>query len=93
MEKVLKYPVPCTQGKHLVALPVGAKILSAKNQNEHLVVYALVELPPTEGHVMHYRDNTFYVATTGQERRNEGHFIDTILFHNGQYVIHIFHLG
>jgi hypothetical protein len=71
-------------------MPRGACLMSVVNQNENLVVYALVN--PKE---LQIDQRLLRVAVTGSDpgRVGAGKFLGTVLFDNGQFVLHVWDLG
>jgi len=87
MYKVYKYSVKST-GSTKIEVPVGAEILSAKNQNEGLEIWALVDGAQTKT-----REITIRSFVTGLEEVPDPDnlsFIDTVLFQNDRFVVHVF---
>lgn len=67
-------------------LPGIERILSVANQREQLVLYALSSTEPDAG-----RDFHIFVLQTGWNvPASATHFIGTVLFANGDYVLHVF---
>lgn len=69
-----------------VDMPDGAQMLSAINQREKLVVYAMVN-PKVKA-----RKHKFRVIETGEEfKLTVNHaFVGTVSFRNGDYIVHVF---
>jgi hypothetical protein len=71
-----------------VDFPVGSKILSVINQNEYLVVYALVDdIPKLKLEMIELK-----IAGTGSpaDHIKKSEFIGTVQFQDGRLVIHVF---
>lgn len=67
-------------------MPVGAVVLSVKEQFGRVCLWAKVDTCATEKEVRH-----FEIITTGITRSMDGLvFIDTVLLDEGQYVVHVF---
>lgn len=86
MVKIHKYYLP-SEGIHAVEIP-ARKILSAVNQREQIVVYAMVdpEAPPAPFE--------FYMAQTGRQLPfwiEELYFLDTVSMDDGNYMVHVFY--
>lgn len=89
MKQVFKYFLPLG-GECTLQLPRGAQVLSAKEQNGQLCLWALVD--PSET-IMY--DRFFSVLGTGIPHFNtmvDFHHIDTIMMMGGQLVLHVFEL-
>jgi len=85
---IWKYELPlesCGQPQE-VEIPDGATILSAMNQDEKLVVYAMVA-PARKP-----RKYQFKVFMTGQAIpfTVNHHFVGTVAFQGGDFVVHVF---
>lgn len=86
MITVHKYAVKTAQ--NTVKMPRGAIILSAKNQNEELVLYAQVD---TDAQMV---DRRICCLATGEPMHSSlMTFIDTVLLENDQFVCHVFDRG
>lgn len=88
MKTVHKYILPVFDVVK-VTMPIGAKCLSVANQNEKLVLYALVD---TENPTAIHR---FRVSGTGHpidEKLKHIEYIGTALFQHGSLVLHVFDL-
>lgn len=72
-----------------IDMPVGAQILSAINQGGKLVLYALVDVDKAK------LSRLFKVYMTGQEFRpdNNIHFVDTVSFGGGEFIVHVFEIN
>lgn len=86
---VWKFAVPLTGVTDLlqIDMPVGAKVLSAVNQDEHLVLYALVDPKANR------ERRVFRVAGTGHPIESfvsSRAFVGTVLFARGKFVLHVF---
>jgi hypothetical protein len=72
-------------------MPEDAKILSAVNQKQFLCIYALVN--PAHRAV----DRFFWVTGTGDRLDTnmimKGKFVDTVIFQDGGFVVHVFDFG
>lgn len=69
-----------------VALPLGAQILSVANQNDKLVLYALVDAEQTIT-----KDIDIYIHGTGHKVNEKADlFLGTVLLYGGAMVVHVF---
>lgn len=86
MKTIWKYSLLPTTGQNL-SLPFGAEILSVKEQNENIVLYALVD-PNEEGKT----NRMVLIFGTGHEISNiKGfQFIDTVKLQGGALMFHVF---
>ena len=85
MKKVFKYSLRITDLQSL-ELPVGAKILCVKLQNDFPFLWALVDPSEENTEVVNIR-----CAGTGHEITEDiEEYIDTVLVMNGQFVFHFF---
>ncbi len=84
--RVFKYEIPLAD-EPLVRLPIGARILSVGQQNDRLLLWAMVD--PVE---MRTRRHIFRVAGTGHEIADvsELKFLSSIQIEDGCTVLHIF---
>lgn len=84
--RVFKYKIPI-EDQPLVRLPLGAQILSVGQQNDQLLLWAMVD--PAE---MRTKRHTFRVAGTGPEiaEVNELKFLGTVHIDDGCTVLHVF---
>lgn len=85
MTRIFKYELH-GRGTTTVNIPKGARVLSVANQDEALMLWAAVTPSnPTE-------PRTFLVALTGQEIAVTPSFpfLGTVLFDNGNFVVHVF---
>jgi hypothetical protein len=87
MKKIFKYPVEITDAQVLV-LPLGARVLSAMEQNNGIVIYALVE--PT----VEFKKNVeIRIAGTGHDVAfdlQKFKFLSTVSTH-GRFMWHVFY--
>lgn len=83
MRTVYKYPLIVHDEQELV-LPKSAQILSVMNQQDNLVLYALVDTEETEREA-----HTVYVHGTGYPVDKPGMFIGSVVMF-GSYMIHVF---
>jgi hypothetical protein len=75
---------------NLVSMPEGAEVLSVQEQQENVVLYALVSAETTR-----LRVRKFLVAMTGQvidEGLSREQFIGTAMLQGGQFVVHVFEI-
>lgn len=88
MKKIFKYPVEITD-EQLLILPLGAKVLSAIEQDDNIVVYALVE--PT----VEFKKNVeIRIAGTGHNITfdlQKFKFLSIVKTHGGRFVWHVFY--
>lgn len=86
MERIFKYALEITD-EQILYLPTGSKILSAIEQWDEVVLYAIVddEIKETTGHVIK-------IVGTGHPfpECREHFFLGTVSTHNGSLVWHIF---
>lgn len=75
-------------GKHNIAMPKGATVLSVVNQNEHMVVYALANNNEERGETHIFKVFATGIPTT-YERAFK--FLGTVIFYDGAKVYHVFH--
>lgn len=90
MKRIYKYPLQFAT-EQTIRLPANAKIISVANQDEQLVLYAIID---TEEKYNIERD--IFVFGTGHELGGEVNalrFIGTALFHSGALVFHVFELA
>ena len=88
MERVIhKYPL-ALNGRDVLVLPVGSRILSAGNQREELVLW--VEVKPEEQSGVEQR---FYMAMTGEvlpEGMSAWLPVGTVQFQGGGFIVHVY---
>lgn len=87
MKVVYKYPVDVTDEQTL-KIPLGSKILSVIEQNNKIVLYAIVH-PGVE----YTREVIIRIVGTGHEipfSLDEFKFMDSIKLQNGNLVFHVF---
>ena len=84
MRTVYKYPLIVHEEQELM-LPKGAQILSVANQNDSLVLYALVDAEKTEREAY-----TIYIRGTGHPMYHLGVFIGTVSMFGGKLMLHVF---
>lgn len=92
MKAIWKFVVPVPDLYEFVDIdmPVGARIVSAANQRERLMIYAVV----TPSAVTEVR--RILVALTGsplEDHADRLPFIGTVLFDGGSFIVHLFDLG
>jgi len=88
MMKIFKYPLEITDHSELL-LPAGAKILSVIEQDENIVLYAMVD--PT----MEYnKSRKIRIVGTGHEIDDlmGFTFLGTVSLIGGKLIFHIFYL-
>lgn len=87
MFRIYKYPLKGSYNR--IKMPMGSKFLSAINQNEDIVVYALVDTSEEST----LRD--VMVVGTGnilsEEMLEDFKFLDTVVTHDGNLVWHIWY--
>jgi len=83
-----KYTLTPSNGITVLDLPLGARVISAKNQFDEVQVWAIVNSDfPTEPH-------EFLCVGTGWELSGDifdFEPVDTVLTHGGKLVWHVFH--
>lgn len=86
MKKIYKHRLKGLE-EELIILPKGAEILSVNNQFEHLVIWVLFDTNERDDEL-----RKIVTYRTGQEITDSENlnFIDTVLFDQGNLVIHIF---
>ena len=85
MKAVFKYALKVADEQKLT-LPANAEILSVANQNENIVLYALVDTTVRE-----LRNHTIYIYGTGHVVCGEDiAFIGTVVLHSGRLMFHVF---
>ena len=85
MKAVFKYELIATDEQKLT-LPANAEILSVVNQNEDIVLYALVDTT-----VRGLQSHTIYIHGTGHVVSGEDiAFIGTVALHGGRLMFHVF---
>lgn len=87
MKVVYKYPIDITD-EQVIKLPLGSKILSVIEQNNKIVLYAIVS-PGIE----YTREVIIRIVGTGNEiplSLDEFKFMDSIKLQNGNLVFHVF---
>jgi hypothetical protein len=96
MATVWKFGQPASDLGDIIEfeMPSGARILSAANQREELVIYALVDPKAMK------RRRQFRVAGTGHPIETPAGlgmksetFVGTVLLLGGSFVVHVFDLG
>lgn len=89
MKRIFKYELEVTDTQ-TVTMPMNAIVLSVVNQNESMMMYALVDddVVETEGieFIVH---GTFHPSDDVIDTR----FVSTVLFRNGSLVFHVFTNG
>ena len=87
MLQIFKYVLPAINDLEIL-LPEGAKVLSVKEQDQEIVIYALVALEKP----MEWRK--FKIIGTGHPiedgELDNYDFIDTAKLHNGKLMFHVF---
>ena len=86
-KKILKYPIPI-KDESQIDLPIGSKILSAVEQNDTIVMYAMVNTEITD-----VRPVTVRVIGTGnliENQMTEFKFLGTVNMHRGLLMWHVF---
>lgn len=91
MKTIFKYRLdPATTERHLISMPVGAAILVAQNQREHVTLWAEVDdANPLE-------EREFLVCMTGQPIPRGDYkqrlFCGTVQLDGGDLVLHVYEL-
>ena len=85
MKAVFKYALKVADEQKLT-LPANAEILSVANQNENIVLYALVDTS-----VRGLQNHTIYIHGTGHVVSGGNiAFIGTVVLHGGRLMFHVF---
>lgn len=85
-KKIFKYTLEITPHQTL-ELPKGSTILSVANQYERLVLYVSVDTEETNN----TSEVDVYILNTGDSlNAHTNEFIGTVLFHDGEYVAHVY---
>lgn len=85
MKRIFKYTIEVTD-KQTVKLPVDSLVISVLNQNDHLVIYALVDDEETE-----MEEKTIRIFGTGYPvdvEEFDYNFLGSVMM--GEFVWHIF---
>ena len=84
MKRIFKYPLRITYTQEL-SLPIGSEILSVANQDDNIVLYALVDdsLPCTHNYQVR-------IYGTGDVATDEADFVGTVSMHNSRFMFHVF---
>lgn len=88
MKRIFKYKLNIA-AKQTISIPIHHEVLSAKNQNGDLVLYAIVD------EEKELAELPISVYLTGEEFEYEmfsgmKHFVDTVFFNDGDLVAHVF---
>lgn len=77
------------QHEQIVAMPVGARIISVAKQRELICVWAEVDKDEKRNKAV-----TFFIVGTGYEFPPAGaQFVGTVLLYGGDFVWHVYVLG
>lgn len=91
MKTVWKYTLEIVDGPQNIAMPTGAEILTAKEQQGALCLWALANDTSHQSSTIEKR--TFVVYGTGHRIREENaKYVGTVLTYGGHFVWHIFEL-
>jgi hypothetical protein len=86
MKTIYKYELKNLSSENILHMPEGAEIISVGNQREKLVVWAAVEHGCKK-----VGPRTIKCVLTGQATGLSGYiFLGTVLFDNGNFVVHCF---
>jgi hypothetical protein len=87
MQKIYQYPLKMT-AEQKVILPFDSQCLSVENQNEQLVLYALINTDTG----LEDKEHTIKIVGTGTPCPDVflKYFIGTVQFQNGNLVFHVF---
>jgi hypothetical protein len=85
MKSVYKYLFHSLHGFVTIYVPYSAKLLRVDKQGDTLAAWFEVETESTEG--SYY---VFYVAMTGEDIPDNLEYVNTVLFDDGNYVLHIY---
>lgn len=86
---IYKYPIDSMAD--IIAMPAGAKILSAIKQFNRIVVYALVDENNMEMEEFEFIRVITGGVSSGQYTLENYQFLDTLVFGNGSYIEHVFY--
>ena len=86
MKRIFKYQLVVTDSQE-ITLPVNSKILSVQNQNEEIVLYALVD-----DKIVLTRKHKIIIHGTGHEADDivAFNFIGTVSMHGSRLIFHVF---
>jgi len=88
MKRIYKYELK-PQEMQIISLPVGSKVLSVIEQNDTIMMYALVNIEEKETDKYY-----FTIYGTGHDISNginTFEFIDTVKLQGGSLVFHVFY--
>lgn len=89
MRRIYKYPLITTDAQ-LIELPVGSSVLSVIDQNDCIMLYALVDDEVVEKQPykisIHGTGHNAYEATPGE-------FVGTVVLYDNALVFHVFARG
>ena len=85
MKTIYKYPL--SPDGTPVAMPIGAEVLTAREQGDNICVWARVD----KGQEM-VEHRTFQVFGTGHDMPEDPnlHYVGTAMLHGGSLVMHVF---
>jgi hypothetical protein len=84
MRNVFKYALPAS-GYMDFHVPQGTEVLSAQEQHSSLVLYvAQPDLAPC------FESFRVYVVLTGGPVPDDARYLNTVMMHGGDYVVHVF---
>ena len=85
---IWKFKIDNTLFLNKVSMPIEATILSVGEQYDELCIWAQVNPE------LRTEEKEFYCVATGTNVPDDaGRFLGTVLFYNGQYVIHVYLKG
>jgi hypothetical protein len=86
MKRIFKYPLQVVDSQKLT-IPASSKILSVQNQNEEIVLYALVDDTITLTHTYQ-----IIIHGTGHQADDvlDFNFLGTVSMHGGRLMFHVF---
>ena len=86
MKRVYKYPLG-SKDQQEIMIPAGSKILSVETQDEHIVLYALVD-----DKVTHLNTYLVIIHGTGHnaDDTEDCDFVGTVKLYGGALMFHVF---
>lgn len=84
---IQKYEIP-TIGHNSISIPEDGRVLSAKNQNNRLVVYVDVD---ENSRVVEWKIDVLLTGQLSPSKNSQ--FIDTVLLDNDTFVVHVYFSG
>ncbi len=88
LQVIWKFPVPVRAEPTMVAMPIGARILSVQTQREEICIWALVD--PDEDR----EERRFLVVATGQTFDPTGmDYLGTVQINGGIRIFHVWEIA